>query len=703
MQESNSYKNIIFYILVLLFFILPLAYHPSFFDPALAVKSFIFGLFVTFMVVIWGLYFIRDIEITFIKSKLSVIIFIFLFINALSVVWAYNKYESVVWAIRLLFFVLFYIILIHTLNKRNLIYCMHALIVSIGICSLIGILQASGFKLNFFTSLTEVSSTFGNRNIAASVLILVIPLSLFLFLHETKLMKEIGLGLIVSLQIGYLINTRTRSAWVSMCFCLILSIVSMVIFKSKIKVYLGYLKDNIFKRKKILLISIMLILICFISTRNSGTSEFTYGKDKQSLTSTLSSISKIKDYSVNKRITLFKNTLNIIKDNPFLGVGVGNWRLHYYKYAKTDNNLEKVYARPHNDYLWIFSETGLFGIIIYGFMIGVLFYMCIISLIKAENPDDKYIIIGITVGILSFFIDSLANFSRERITPIMILWFFMASVVIFNRDNKSWIKINISSDKKYKSLFISCITFILCLTLFSTFILWKFLRFDHQYKEIAQELNSGNWNKVISEINVKDSYTNFYSNIFLARGITCYNLNDFSESIKSYHRFLSLNPYHFYALYNLGLVYEKSEDMKNAIKYLEKSIEIKPDFETALMKLGELYFEAGFTEKAQKTYTQVLQYNKKSHEAYNNLGVLLMENGQYEAAQSKFLKALSLKNKYIDAHLNAGINNYYNLQDYHNTIFHLKKVLELQPSISIKKDLEIIILDANNKIAKQTK
>ena len=64
---------------------------------------------------------------------------------------------------------------------------------------------------------------------------------------------------------------------------------------------------------------------------------------------------------------LYKNTFDLIKNNPVLGVGPGNWKIQHgkYSYMAPLVKMEKTLQRPHSDLLWIASEAGIIAGIVY--------------------------------------------------------------------------------------------------------------------------------------------------------------------------------------------------------------------------------------------------------------------------------------------------------------------------------------------------
>jgi O-antigen ligase len=66
------------------------------------------------------------------------------------------------------------------------------------------------------------------------------------------------------------------------------------------------------------------------------------------------------DASTRGHMNSLEAGLEILGDYPFLGVGIGNYSEHYLRYT---NDVRRLPRTPHNSYLAIGSEIGIFGLI----------------------------------------------------------------------------------------------------------------------------------------------------------------------------------------------------------------------------------------------------------------------------------------------------------------------------------------------------
>ncbi len=86
-----------------------------------------------------------------------------------------------------------------------------------------------------------------------------------------------------------------------------------------------------------------------------------------------------KETSFGKRMVLYQTTMEIIRENPLLGVGTGAFKKHYSALAgkKYQGWQSDPADDPHSQYLFILAENGLIGLVAFLLMIGMLLKYCL--------------------------------------------------------------------------------------------------------------------------------------------------------------------------------------------------------------------------------------------------------------------------------------------------------------------------------------
>ena len=118
-----------------------------------------------------------------------------------------------------------------------------------------------------------------------------------------------------------------------------------------------------------------------------------------------------------------------MKDNPYFGVGIGNYVWAFTRYRPEPlYNLRVHYA--HNDYLHVAAELGVLGPII---MIWMIFTILLRGFTNAGSP----LVLGLTTGALSLTLHGLVDFNFH--IPANALLFIVFAGMIFSitgRDQK---------------------------------------------------------------------------------------------------------------------------------------------------------------------------------------------------------------------------------------------------------------------------
>jgi len=159
---------------------------------------------------------------------------------------------------------------------------------------------------------------------------------------------------------------------------------------------------------------------------------------------------------LDQRIYVWKDCLNIIKDFPLFGSGLGTFEFIYPLY-KENLKLPLKYTHAHNDYIQILVEIGILGfscvlaglIILFKDIIAFLNYN-----IKNKITFNYFITLGAATGILSLLIHSFADFNLY--IPANAIYFTTLIGIVYginseeSRLSKSSRKI--SRNKKYSNI-----------------------------------------------------------------------------------------------------------------------------------------------------------------------------------------------------------------------------------------------------------
>lgn len=250
-------------------------------------------------------------------------------------------------------------------------------------------------NINFFTGLA------GNKNITAASIVIKLPFVFYFIIKGKHILFSYLIFFLSSLAIIFLLS---RASYIS--FFLLLLGVSFFLIK--------------FKHIKKFLITLFLLAISYFLSQVP-----------QNLSSNV--VNQIKSIGFNEsssnwRFELWRNAFDNISENPFLGVGIGNWKIESLPYWKFNLEDYIVPYHAHNDFIQYIAELGILGGLSFIFFFISLIFFFIKRAYNSEsllNPNPVYFLL--LLAVFSLGIDNFFNFPHERfiiqINTILILFF----------------------------------------------------------------------------------------------------------------------------------------------------------------------------------------------------------------------------------------------------------------------------------------
>ena len=123
--------------------------------------------------------------------------------------------------------------------------------------------------------------------------------------------------------------------------------------------------------------------------------------------------------SSNGRFQYWGDAYNFVKDNPIFASGLGNWKIASISYGKEHISGYTVPYHAHNDFVHVFTETGILGGFAYLALFGTLtFYLFVLLYNKFKNKgvlELQYFFL--LLPLIVYGIDAGLNFPVAR--PLM--------------------------------------------------------------------------------------------------------------------------------------------------------------------------------------------------------------------------------------------------------------------------------------------
>lgn len=650
-------QNILF---LFILFLSPLFFSPLSYDPFWVAERFFFTFCVALLIIIILLRFLLKSSFVYYNTPYNFLFAGFLILNILGVFKVYNYF---LWLDALFLNICYFVFFFTSFDyckqdKNNYKKIIILILFSNFIAALYGIIQSSGFDLlKWQTDFGKrAASTLGNPNFLAGQLIIAIPIAFSLFFLD-KVSKPISVVLIFVLVLG-LVFSQTRGAYIA--FFISLIIFFILTFKYENETFNKY-KNAI----TIILLFIIIISIIYIIINPQIRTRI-----KDALV--------LKDSSASIRIALWKNTMHLIKENPLLGSGPGNFEIKYayyqYKSLKYKDYFETDFYKSghaHNDLLQIMGEYGLPAS---GFII-IMFYVLFLNSIKIlkQLNNIKFFIIAVVAAITGILVHGFFNFPLIIIPTAATVYVLFGVVAEFSQN---YTLKNIKLNLLLKILFLLLIIFVIFISslVMRSFIANCYLRksgeathfkmnkvaidhsstaidyapweYENYYTNASNYLQTGEIEKVykIYEKVFKLNPGHWETNIFLFDFYASNNMRE--EALKIAENMYKLSPYSLKSLTSYGYALYINGKFDRAILIYEKAFYNLPEKYDILYHLSAAYGATGDTQKAiYFAQRAIAAASSDNAGAYYNLAVAYIKSGEVEKAKQTLKEML---NKYPD-------------------------------------------------------
>ena len=329
------------------------------------------------LIVVWAIRAASTKSKLYLQEKGLILLYLFFLMLAFSIPFSFWPTKSFNTFVDMLKILVFTIIFIHLLDSQKKLksFIWVFLIVN-------GFLAFNAIKDFILLGPTAVSTRIGgggegflgDANDFALALNVALPFTSYLFLSEKKkVLKFIFLLFLILFTLG-IISTASRGGFITLFI-----VFFYLILKSK--------------KKLVGIFSIVLILISifFFAPREYWERQMTITSYQQ-------------DESAMGRIHAWEAGAKMFADRPLSGVGVGAYEVAYgVKYGGKSG----PWFAPHNTYIQISAETGIFGILFY---LGLIFYIYKQSTLLIKNTREgsylKSISFGLKGALLAYAVGS---------------------------------------------------------------------------------------------------------------------------------------------------------------------------------------------------------------------------------------------------------------------------------------------------------
>ena len=598
--------------IILLCFLLPLAFFPSLISLYRLPKTAFLAFLTSVLCWLWLINHLREPDKGTPTLALLVPIMFYLLISTLSLFRSINPYEGGQFLFQIILGVSLFWVTHHHLENTRLPRLFHWSVIAAGIVSILGIAQTWGANIPTLVSTAGPGSTFGNKNMAAQYLLFVLPVVFYLLLFSSEPAREWLYASLASLMTTYFVYTGTRAAWggawvagMTLICCLLLagrSAKNLALFS---------------KRKQRFVLGITL----FVVVMNTIPPYLLPGFGGLPVFARLESMAELEtDTSAQHRFAIWANSLAIFADHPLFGAGKGNFRFVYPVYARRvieDPSFtpQSRAADAHNDYLQLLAETGFLGAAAFLFILALLARRFWQGLKRDFEPQ----LLVVAFALIAILAEAFWDFPFNLPVPTAFFWIYAGILWRLTRTGSSRER-RISA----KLFLIPVVLVTLVSTLFSVLTLSS-LRGEFYYSRGARETSGGSLDLAERDLARATDINPLNYRYHFLLGLLQIRKGDYEKAAQSTLHSLALNPYNINALNNLGVAYASAGSIPKAIQAFQTSLRIWPRHIEANRNLATIYAREGEKAKAIQYFQAVLALDPMDLQARNALLALSVD------------------------------------------------------------------------------
>ncbi|KHD11588.1 hypothetical protein PN36_01055 [Candidatus Thiomargarita nelsonii] len=382
------------------------------------------------------------------------------------------------------------------------------------------------------------------------------------------------------------------------------------------------------------------------------------------------------------RLAITRNSLEMIKDNPLTGLGLGNHKVFYPIYHRKvvedrGFNEQNQLRHAHNDYVQTAVEVGMIGIFFLAWLSFAIFKVAFTLISPGYDRRIRFWTLGILVAISGLMINAFFSFPFQRAIPPFIFMTFIGILGFFYANNATQIDYKIS----HKWIIVGACALVFIGLIWLVRFHYLDIKCDKHFFRAVEMQRQGNWQGTIAESKKAYHYNPNRSMILFYMGRAYTESGHYKKSIEAVSELIAAYPYKMNALLNMGVAYARLGNYEQAIKAYHKVLQIKPDHANAYQNIGHLFRRQGKIDKALQAFKRASELAPENSLAHLNLGVAEWQNKQYKQAGESFKKAVRFNPEWDMAQKSLGIIYFDFLDEQKKGVVHLKKALKLNPKI----------------------
>jgi len=320
----------------------------------------------------------------------------------------------------------------------------------------------------------------------------------------------------------------------------------------------------------------------------------------------------------------WKDSVNVFKEFPVTGTGMGTFGNIYSKYQSKSFGRRITHA--HNDYIEFLVNGGVIGFLLFFGSLVTIIYKSFKVFLKRREPYSIFIYIGSISGIIAILLHSITDFNLQ-IGANGLYLFFLAGLAVSAshtrlRDGLGNTLLKPMASRAKKAF----VSGTVCMLPLIPFV----ILFNIGTIKGESLLFSTLKLSVVENLTEKDT----------------------ENILKIEQKALKYNPLDFFVPWFAAKSAIRISDNETALHYFKKAIHRNPVSGSLLHDFGEFMSETGQPEIAERLFLAGIKYNRISSVRYKTYAEWLLANGHKDRGIDTMRTAMSMNiNKsrsYID-------------------------------------------------------
>jgi putative inorganic carbon (HCO3(-)) transporter len=479
------------------------------------------------------------------------------------------------------FIALFLSPLILPLDKADIAEIPFALAVILVPPSLMEITQRLDITRFWFGDVSSI----GNRVAMGAVISFAIPFALLKTVRSEALWQRIAWGAILLLLMAAELCTLARGPWLG-----------LIIGMSTMLILLAWRERTWRRVLAAILIGSTILSISLIA----------FSPD---IRNRIASLEKpLSDVTVNTRVIYFVAAWRVIKDHPFLGIGLENFRNVYpdYRDIRDRGYFENtVPTMVHNGYLQLAATAGLPSLLAYLLIVTWLIRTILLTSQSSVTLQEREILLAFLAGMIAYLVQDMSGWQHMALTPVF--WLLAGCALAYARSSFDVVP----ASRIWKSAGITLSLSCMLMNLYLLNDIYAMINNDRAVHQAKAAFEKNQWPFAVSELKKALSALpdNAYSEevaamLWYERYLATDDPDAYLESSRLFEASHRHNPFNIPTLYSAmrlesaalqsGISTKRSDFMERSISQLARTHSDDPrfHFHKALVLMSSGKFQA---------------------------------------------------------------------------------------------------------------